>query len=143
MWTCPRCERRFGRKQSHECRPTMHPDDWFARHPAWQRPLVEAAIAAVTEAAGDDDLDVEYADVGVLVKRDRTFMELRPDAPRGKERVVLTLILDRQAPHPRRRRCTEWNGRWGHYFDLHSPDDLDEDLLDLIAESYDTGGTRG
>lgn len=41
-WTCPSCERSFGRRnQSHECAPALTVEEYFATGPEFERPIFE------------------------------------------------------------------------------------------------------
>ncbi|HVF31703.1 MAG TPA: hypothetical protein VM933_01590 [Acidimicrobiales bacterium] len=75
-WTCPRCQRLFGRtRQSHECAPAMTLEEYFSTGPPHERPIFEAVLAFL-ETLGP--MHVEPVSVGIFVKTDRSFIELRP-----------------------------------------------------------------
>lgn len=51
--------------------------------------------------------------------------------------VALGLSLSRRAQHPRiTRKVIEYHGRYHHVANLRSPEDLDDDLRDLLTEAY-------
>lgn len=130
-WTCPECGRQFRRtRQSHECSPAMTLDDYFATGPPHERPVFEAVMAHVATLG---PVHVEPVSVGIFIKRDGSFMELRP-----MERwVAMSFPLRRRAQHRTIvRKVMQWHGRYYHIANVRQPEDLDDALLDLITESY-------
>lgn len=130
-WTCPECGRQFRRtRQSHECSPAMTLDDYFATGPPHERPVFEAVMAHVATLG---PVHVEPVSVGIFIKRDGSFMELRP-----MERwVAMSFPLRRRAQHRTIvRNVMQWHGRYYHIANVRQPEDLDDALLDLITESY-------
>jgi hypothetical protein len=79
-----------------------------------------------------DEVIVEAAEVGLLIKRGRTFAELRPK--RG--RMELTVKLHRPLDHPRIRRSVQDGRRFYHFIDLRTAADVDDDVRGWLAESY-------
>lgn len=131
LWTCPKCRRRFGRTgQSHECAPAMTLAEYFATGPARERPVVEAVLAHLGSLG---PLHVEPVSVGVLLKRDVTFAELRPMV----RWIALWFALPRVVDHPRiARRVGASASRTFHVVNLREPADLDETVRGWLAESY-------
>ena len=130
-WTCPECGRQFRRKrQSHECSPAMTLDEYFATGPPHERPVFEAVMAHLATLG---PVHVEPVSVGIFIKRDGSFMELRP-----MERwVAMSFPLRRRAQHRTIvRKVMQWHGRYYHIANVRGPEDLDDALLDLITESY-------
>ncbi len=81
MWICPKCQRQFGRtKQSHECSPAMTLEEYFSTGPERERPIFEV-VRAHLESLGP--VHIEPVSVGIFFKRNRTFVELRPDGEVG------------------------------------------------------------
>lgn len=76
-WTCPQCDRSFGARRAHVCEPGLPVDYWLAERPDGQR---EAAAAIIELARAIEGVTVEAVNVGVLIKRARTIVELRPKA---------------------------------------------------------------
>ncbi|MEO8550640.1 MAG: DUF5655 domain-containing protein [Kofleriaceae bacterium] len=74
-WTCPRCDRAFATRRAHTCEPGLPIDYWLAERPDGQR---EAAAAVIELARGIADVTVEAVNVGVLIKKQRSIVELRP-----------------------------------------------------------------
>ena len=130
-WTCPECGRQFRRtRQSHECAPAMTLDEYFATGPPHERPVFEAVMAHLATLG---PVHVEPVSVGIFIKRDGSFMELRP-----MERwVAMSFPLRRRAQHRTIvRKVMQWHGRYYHIANVRQPEDLDDALLDLITESY-------
>jgi Domain of unknown function (DUF5655) len=130
-WTCPECGRQFRRtRQSHECSPAMTLDEYFATGPPHERPVFEAVMAHLATLG---PVHVEPVSVGIFIKRDGSFMELRP-----MERwVAMSFPLRRRAQHRTIvRKVMQWHGRYYHIANVRGPEDLDDALLDLITESY-------
>jgi len=130
-WTCPACGRSFGRNlQGHLCVPTMPVAGYVAAQPDHLRPIFEAALAYLAQFPG---LDIEAASVGLLVKRRRKFVELRP----RRKWVVLSFILPDVVDNPRVRRTVPVGRSAAHYVQLNSAADFDDDVRDWIAQSCD------
>jgi len=130
-WTCPECGRQFRRtRQSHECAPAMTLDDYFATGPPHERPVFDAVMAHLATLG---PVHVEPVSVGIVIKRDGSFMELRP-----MERwVALSFPLRRRAQHRTIvRKVMSYHGRYYHIANVAGPEDLDDALLGLITESY-------
>ena len=87
MWECPRCERRFGQaNRPHVCAPAMAIDAYFVDAVPVDREIYEA-VADVLIACGP--VEIEAVSVGILFKRSRTFVELRP----RKRGMACSMIL--------------------------------------------------
>lgn len=83
------------------------------------------------------EVDAEAAQVGILIKRDSTFAELRPH--RGHLR--LSVLLDHDVDSPRVSRHIGPSGtfrRHAVFFVLDSPETLDDEVRALLTESYET-----
>jgi hypothetical protein len=75
-WACPACGRSFGRvNQSHVCAPVISADELFGRRPPADRAIHDAVVGHLRSLG---PIVVEVVGVGVLLKRSRTFAELRP-----------------------------------------------------------------
>jgi hypothetical protein len=129
-WTCPQCDRTFGRvRQFHVCVPVASVDEYFAARPAYEREIYDAVVGHLQRVG---TVDVEAAMVGILVKRRRTFVELRPK----QKWVELSIMLTRPIDDPRvSRRIVVSRGRFAYCFRLRSADDVDDDLRELLMES--------
>ena len=131
-WTCPKCDRRFGRRnQSHECAPAMTLEDYFAADgPPFERPIFDAVHAHLTSLG---PLHLEPVSVGLFFKRSRTFAELRPMTRWMK----LSFILSRRVGDPRISRCLTVSGsRIYHETRLREPADVDEQVRDWLTGAY-------
>jgi hypothetical protein len=74
VWTCPRCDRPFATRRAQVCEPGLPVEYWIAERPAGQR---EAAAAIVELARAIEGVTVEAVSIGVLIKRQRSIVELR------------------------------------------------------------------
>jgi hypothetical protein len=135
-WVCPACDRRFGRTgQSHTCVPVVSLDDWFGGRPPEQR-AVGAAVIAHLEQLGE--IDVEAAQVGIFLKRDRLVAELRP----FRDHLRLTLVLDDDVDSPRigrRIRPTRTYRRHVLYVSLPTVADVDDEVRAWLTRAYEEG----
>lgn len=116
QWTCPRCDRSFGAvNRGHVCAPAMPVELWLDDQADPQRRAAEAVLAHLRR---HKDLVIEAVSVGILVKLERTIIELRPkkrwldvsfivkdviDSPRiartlpvGKSRFYVVHLRDKQ-----------------------------------------------
>ena len=136
-WRCPACDRRFGRRgQSHLCVPVVSLDAWFADRPPVQRQVCDRVLAHLGTVG---PVEVDAAEVGILIKRERTFAELRPH--RGHLRLSVLLDHDVVSPRVSRQIVPGSSCGFNHYavfFVLSSADDVDEEIRDLLTESYES-----
>jgi hypothetical protein len=105
-------------------------DEYFATGPPHERPVFEAVMAHLATLG---PVHVEPVSVGIFIKRDGSFMELRP-----MERwVAMSFSLRRRAQHRTIvRKVMQYHGRYYHVANVTGPEDLDEALLDLITEAW-------
>ena len=75
----------------HVCLPVIAVDDYFADRPAFEHEIYEAVVGHL-RAVGT--IDVEAATVGILVKRHRTFVELRSQQKWVELSIMLTRPID-------------------------------------------------
>jgi predicted transport protein len=129
-WTCPACGREFGRRQSHVCVPARSVDSYFAERPAVEREIFEA-VREHLESLGP--VIVEPVGVGILFKRRRTFVELRPKA----RWVDLSIGLNHRLDHPRITRTVRTGGvPTYHGIRIRSAADIDSEVCAWLTESY-------
>jgi hypothetical protein len=130
-WTCPECARRFARtRQPHECSPAMSLEEYFATGPAFERPIFEAVLAHL-ESLGP--VHVEPVSVGIFIKKNGSFVELRPKT----KWVALSFPLPRTVQHPKiARKPIVTPKRTFHFVNLRGPQDVDEDVRDWLTEAY-------
>jgi len=130
-WTCPECGRLFARtRQGHECAPAMSLEEFLAGGPPHEAPIVEAILAGLA----DLDVHVEPVSVGVFLKRPRKFAELR--TMRRWEAVSFTLGRTLRSRRVSRKVYDTGRGYW-HVVNVHTPDEVDDELLGWLRESYD------
>ena len=130
-WICPRCRRRFGRTgQSHECSPALTLEEYFASGPAFERPVFEAVLQHL-ESIGP--VHIEPVAVGVFLKKQASFVELRPMT----RWVAMSFPLLRRVEHPRiARRPVVVGQRTYHVVNLTKAVDVDDDVRDWLTEAY-------
>ena len=130
-WTCPYCEREFGRAhQSHTCVPGGTVEQTFAGRP---QSYVDAfwTIMAHLESLGP--VHVDAVGVGVFLKSDRKLAEIRPMA-----RSLNVWLL---VPHPihsgRVRNVRASTDRTASVVKIQGPSDVDDELRAWLTEAYD------
>lgn len=130
-WTCDACGRQFGRRnQSHGCAPASSIEDYFAGRPAVERRICDRVIEHLRNQGA---ITVEAVGVGILVKRSRTFAELRP----RRNYVELGLLLSRQVAHPKiKKRIPLSANRYAHRIALAGVADVDRDVRAWLAEAF-------
>lgn len=78
---------------------------------------------------------MDAVEVGLLIKRTRTFAELRP----RRSGLRVGFLLSRPLESDRIARSQRLSAnRWAHDVDLGSADDVDEQLRDWLTEAYDS-----
>lgn len=132
-WTCPDCERPFGRKgQSHVCEPGLTVDEYFSSQPPEFREIYER-VAGLLEEMGP--VVIEPVEVGVLFKKRGTFVELRP----RKRGFDLSFVLPRKLGHPRITRRTAMSrkgDRTSNALVVNTADDIDDEVCEWLAEAW-------
>jgi hypothetical protein len=129
-WTCPDCGRLFARRQSHDCSPGMSLEEYFATGPAHERPVFDAVMAHLTTLG---PVHADVVSVGIFLKNPGKIAELRP----MQRWVAISFGLHRRASHRTiTRKVVQYGERWWHVANVATPDDLDDDLRDLLAEAY-------
>lgn len=130
-WHCPDCGRRFGRaNQSHECKPALTLEAYLERQPEARRDTYRAVLELLEEIG---EVDVDPVEVGILLKRARTFCELRP----RRDAVELCFKLSRPVAAPRIRKTIQSSAhRTAHFVHLRSADEVDEEIRGWLAESW-------
>jgi hypothetical protein len=134
-WTCPRCDRQFGRaNQSHVCVPGATVDESFAGPAARWRPIYDAIAAHV---AGLGPVHTDAVRVGVFLKNRRTFAEIRPKARALQLWLLLSRPIDDDRVARRERVAAE---RYAHFVKLTAVSDVDDRLRGWLTEAYDDAG---
>jgi hypothetical protein len=131
-WTCPKCDREFGRaRQSHVCVPGCTVEECFAPWPPVYREIYDRIMDHLG-ALGP--LHADAVGVGVFLKSDRKLAEVRPKA----RSLQLYLFLPRPVAHTRiARRLPPSGDRTMHVVKLLRPADLDASVLGWLTEAYD------
>lgn len=130
-WVCSECGRRFGRAgQSHECSPALRLDDYFATADERERPVFDAVLAHLHSLG---DVHVEPVAVGIFIKRDGSFVELRP----------MTKWVALSFPFPRRiqsariaRKPVLAGARWYHVVNLLDSNEVNDEVRDWLTEAW-------
>jgi hypothetical protein len=130
-WTCPRCDREFGRaNQSHTCLPGNSVDASFRGRPE-QRAIYDAIMRHL-ETLGPVHADA--VSVGVFLKSDRKLAELRPKAKWLECALYLPAAID----DPRVARSQKLSvARVVNFFKLRTPDDVDAQVCEWLTEAFE------
>jgi hypothetical protein len=128
MWTCPRCERAFGANRAHVCTPGMPVGFWLEGLPDGQRRAAEAILAVASKQRG---VVVEAVSVGVLIKRERTLVELRPKS----KWLQLSFITRDAIDSPRISRRIPVAAGTAYFVRLRDERDVDRELRGWVARS--------
>jgi hypothetical protein len=131
-WTCPRCDREFGKtRQSHTCIPGGSVDDTFRGKPPEQRVIYDA-IATHLKTLGRVHADA--VTVGVFLKTDRKLAELRPKS----KWLSCNLYLPYAIEDARIARTIQIaHDRYVNEVKLRTVDDVDEQLRDWLTAAFD------
>jgi hypothetical protein len=108
----------------------MSVEEYFSTGPGHERPIFEAVLRHVE---GLGPVHVEPVSVGIFLKKAQTFAQLRP-----RDRfVTLSFSLPRKVEHERiTRKVIHYHGRYHHFVNLRSPEDLDDRLRSFLTEAY-------
>ena len=130
-WTCPRCDREFGReRQAHTCIPGVTVDAAFAGRPA-SLPAIYDAILAHLLSLGPVHEDA--VSVGVFLKCDRKLAEVRP---RSRD-VWLGLYLPRPVQDRRIAKVIGPSGpRVVHVILLRGAAEVDDQVRAWLTEAF-------
>lgn len=134
MWTCPNCDRSFGRRnQGHMCSPGMTIEEFFADASPWERPIFDLVMAHIEQLG---PVTVDPVQVGIFFKNGPVFAELRP----MKKWVALTFRLPIKLEHSRlSRKVVRTGGQGSNYYhvvNVATADEIDDVILDWITEAY-------
>lgn len=132
MWTCPKCGRPFGKRRAHVCVPGLTVDAYFAGKPPELRAIYDAVAKHVRKL---DGAAIEAVNIGIIMKRDRTFAELRPRVrPPG---FALCLVMRRPLNDPRVTRTIVVSGdQLCHYVLLQRARDVDARVRAWLTEAF-------
>ncbi|MGH9134256.1 MAG: DUF5655 domain-containing protein [Ilumatobacteraceae bacterium] len=137
MWECPRCERRFGQaNRPHVCVPAMAIDAYFVDSDPADRGIYDAVAGVLTQCG---PVEIEAVSVGILFKRSRTFVELRP----RKRGMACSMILPQPIESARVTRRVPVGSRGvANFVPVLSADDVDDELCGWLAMAYDAASSR-
>ena len=137
MWECPRCERRFGQaNRPHVCAPAMAIDAYFVDAEPVDREIYEAVADVLIECG---PVEIEAVSVGILFKRSRTFVELRP----RKRGMACSMVLPNALESSRVTRRIQLGSRGVvNFVTLVSADEVDAEMCEWLAMSYDSASAR-
>jgi hypothetical protein len=113
------------------CAEAMSLDEYFANALPHERPVFDAVHGYLSTLG---PVYVEPVGVGIFLKKRGSFVELRPKT----KWVAMSFPMPRRVRHPRiTRKPIEAGIAIWHYANLRDPEDLDEQLHEILAESYD------
>ena len=127
-WTCPHCDRDFGRvNQGHMCSPGMTLDEYFADAKPWEQPIYEVVANHLT---GLGDVIIDPIAMGIMFKNGPMLCELR-----AKTRwTALGFSLRRKLESGRlSRKVVDYNN--GKFFHVINVDDASGAELAGMLES--------
>jgi hypothetical protein len=130
-WTCPACDREFGReRQAHFCITGNSVDATFAGRPVVQREIYDTVIEHLGTLG---PVHEDAVQVGVFLKAERKLAELRPKA----RWLSLELVLGRTVDSGRVSRVLRISAdRVVHVIKLISLGDVDDQLRQWLTEAY-------
>ncbi len=109
----------------------MTVDDYFASGPAFERPIFEAVRDHLRTL--DPDVWFEPVSVGIFFKRRTSFVQLRTMT----KWVAVAFNLDRRLSSSRlSRKVIEHAGRYFHVVNVADAAEVDQQLLDWLAEAW-------
>jgi len=132
MWICDECKRGFGKaNQSHECSPALSVEEYFETGPEFERPIFEAVLAHLRTL--DEAVYFEPVQVGIFFKRRSRFLALRTMT----KWVAIGFQLNRKLTSKRiSRKVIENGGRFYHVVNVAHSDEVDDQLLEWLAEAW-------
>lgn len=132
-WICPKCERRFARRnQSHSC--ARHTAEEHLRGVEQSVLEVYEAFADVVAGCGPYELASTRSQIGFRVKRIFCGVVPRESALDGY------LDLPRKVSSSRFDHVADYTDKlWVHHLTLRSTDEVDAEFAGWIQESYRVG----
>ena len=134
-WTCPDCERQFGRKnQGHMCRPGMSLDEYFDQAKPWERPIYDVVAAHLTSLG---DVIIDPIAMGIMFKNGPMLCELRAKT----KWTALGISLRRKIDSGRfSRKVVEFGGKYFHVINVTDPAEIDDEVLEWLTEAWHVAG---
>ncbi|MGI9645269.1 MAG: DUF5655 domain-containing protein [Ilumatobacteraceae bacterium] len=131
-WECPDCGRTFGRQgRGHMCAPGLTVGEYLEDAHPLAGPVHERVHEHLSTL--DGELIVDPVGAGILYKHDSTFAMLTSK----KKWVALGVMLRRRLDSPRvSLKVSEQSGRFWHTFNLHDPDEIDDEMCEWLTESF-------
>jgi hypothetical protein len=109
-------------------------EEYFATGPPHERPVAETVLAHLRTLG---PITIEPVSIGILVKRARTFVELRPMS----RWEAIWFTLPRRVEHPRIARTLRATASLtAHAVNARTPDDVDDVVVDWLTEAYESTG---
>ena len=133
LWVCPDCGRQFvSVNRNHSCGRYS-----LKEHFEGKEPVVRGLYALLVETLE------RFGPIGIFPAKTRIVFQAEVQFAAAMPRIRWLdgyFWLSRQAVHPRIRKVEMGIFRdYGHMFRLSRPDDLDEELEDLLHEAYMLG----
>jgi Domain of unknown function (DUF5655) len=119
----------------------MDENDFFAGH-AKARSIFQA-VQAAAQSIGAVETRVSKSQIGFYHRKRAFASTWRPAQHRKGERppLVLTVYLRRRDPSPRWKQIVEPRpGRFTHHIELHSRDEVDDEVRRSLAEAWQEAG---
>ena len=109
----------------------MSVDAYFAKRSANDRRIYDAVVKHVEKLG----VTIDVVQVGILIKRVRTFAELRPK----RTGMSLAFLLSRTLDDERIAKTSAH--RVAHFVDLTKPSDVDKTVKGWLTEAYASSPT--
>ena len=134
LWTCPECGAKLVTpKMWHACGP-YSVNAFLEGKGARAREMFEG-FAALLRQCGPVTAAPAKTRVAFMVRV--RFAGVNSVSDRG---MTISFALRRPLKHPRIFRIEKYNPRWyGHFLRILSPEELDDELLGWLRESYKVG----
>lgn len=135
-WTCPNCDRVFGKKnQAHmTCEPAVTLEEYFAAGKPFERPIFEAVHAGIGDFEG---LIIDPIGVGILLKNGPMFAELRPKT----KWTALGFSLGRKLENGRlSRKVVDYGQKYFHVINVTDPEQVDDEIIEWLTEAFHLAG---
>lgn len=131
LWTCPKCGRRFvGRNMWHACGD--YSVEGFLKGKGDRARELFDGFERLIAACGP--YEVAPAKTRVAFMARVRFAGVNAISDRG---MTIAFGLPRPLRHPRIRKVEDYGSGWlGHWVRISSPEELDDELLGWLRESY-------
>ncbi len=134
MWTCPECDRQFGKtNQSHMCSPGMSLDEFFSTGHERERPIYDVVSQHLLSLG---DVTIEAVQVGIFFKHGPNIVQLRTMS----KWMALCIFLPNKVESNRfSRKVVPAGGkgaRWYHVINVKDASEIDDQVLDWLTQAY-------